>query len=244
MKRLLLLLLALAACQGKRETPVEPAYTALEYTRAGVPAPDHVWSVAEHGTAATALATIVDGHRERLPRATSAVFARMIELGTFDDSLPIDQRLGQHVDRFQAAIELSRLYNKDGAELPSTEWIELMTVALHEAATMSKLVDPYFQSLPADDPQRQVRLDGLAKMRAGWSGMLQGGLLVADNNLVAVRDRVRLLAAIEDAVPALFPLLPAADQAGVRDLATKLVGSPEVRVREPAARIAKLAAAK
>jgi hypothetical protein len=151
----LLLLLALAACQGKREAPVEPAYTVEDYTRGGVPAPDHAWSVAEHGTAAHALATIADGHRERLPRAGSAVFARMIEIGTFDDSLPIDQRLGQHVDRFQAAIALGRLYNKDGMELPSTEWIELVAVALHEAAAISKLVVPYFQSLPADDPQRR-----------------------------------------------------------------------------------------
>lgn len=240
--KLLLLLLALVACQGTREVPVEPAYYVEDYTRGGVPAPDHAWSVAEHGTAAHALAPIVAGHRERLPRAKSAVFARMIESGTLDESLPIDQRLGQHVDRFQAAIDLSRLYNKDGMELPSTEWIELIAVALHEAAAISTLVDPFFQSLPADDPQRQVRLDGLARMRSGWSGMLQGGLLVAGNNLVAVRDRVRLLAAIEDAMPSLFPLLAADDQTQVRDLATKLADSPEGQVRDPAARIAKLAA--
>lgn len=241
MKRLLLLL-ALAACQGKREAPAEPPVTVLDYTRDGVPAPDHAWSIADHGTAAKALATLASDHRERLPRQGSIVFARMIEPGTFDDSLPIEQRLGQHVERFQAAIDLSKLYNKSGMELPNTEWIELIAVALHEAAAMSKLVDPYFQSLPADDPQRQVRLDGLARMRAGWSGMLQGGLLVADNSLVAVRDRVRMLAAIEDAMPALFPLLDVEDQAGVRDLATKLAGSSEVQIREPAARIAKLAA--
>lgn len=242
----LVLVVALAACQGKREAP-QSTYGTVDYTREGVPAIDHAWTPAEHVAAAAAIAKLAEGHDDRLPRfgngRSGAVFDHMIALGSFDDSLPIDARLGQHADRFQAAIDLSKLYNKGGMQLPNTEWIELIAVALHEASSISQLVDPYFKSLPADDPGRDARLAGVAKMRAGWSGMLQGGLLVAANNLVPERDRVRMLKAIEEAMPALYPLLPTEDQAGIRDLATKLVTGTTGSIHDEARRIEKLATA-
>jgi hypothetical protein len=240
----LVLVVALAACQGKREAP-ESTYGSLDYTREGVPALDHAWTPEEHVAAASAIAKLADGHVERLPRfgkgRSGAVFDHMIAIGPFDDALSIEARLGQHADRFQAAIDLSKLYNKDGMQLPNTEWIELIAVALHEASSISQLVDPYFESLPADDPSRDARLAGVAKMRAGWSGMMQGGLLVAANNLVPEHDRVRMLEAIEDAMPVLYPLLPTADQAGIRDLATKLVTGTSGAIHDEASRIEKLA---
>lgn len=245
--RWLVLLLALAACQDKRAAPAGSTYAAADYAREGVPAIDHAWTPAEHAQAALAIAKLAAGHEERLPRSgkggSGAVFERMIEIGPFDDSLAIDARLGQHADRFEVAIALSKLYNKGGMELPNTEWIELMAVALHEASSISQLVDPYFKSLPADDPQREARLAGVAKMRAGWSGMIQGGLLVAANNLVAERDRMRMLEAIAEAMPVLYPLLAARDRTGVRDLAAKLATGTTGSIHDEAIHIQSLATA-
>jgi hypothetical protein len=237
MKRaLVLLVLVLLACSKTKSNALPPeAWGVSDYESAGIDI-DKPWTDVDFVHAANVLAQVTAGHRERLPRyrgaKSGAVFAKLIESLPPDDDKPIGERFIVHSERSEAANQTSKLYLENAYAVPTREWIELMGVVLREATMLTSNTDAFLASLGPDDPQRETRLQGLAKMHTGYGTMLLGGLLVAGDARVREADRVALVKYVTAAIPVLFPPAPGEMQTQIRDQAMRLVEKlPEGELR-------------
>jgi hypothetical protein len=227
MKHVVLAIALLIGCSKKSNDLPAEAWGVADYTAAGLPAPDHTWTLAELAGASKLLVEIGASHPERLPRfdgkLSGVVFARFIEAASADPTMPIDQRVGVHANRYQAINAFSKAYVKNALAAPSREWIELMGALLREAVAIESVTDAFFASLGPDDPTRDTRVAGMAKMRLGWAGMLTGGFLVADNLTVPEPDRIALVHHMTQSLPILFPKVAPEHQQRIREIVRKMV---------------------
>lgn len=226
MKRVLVLAMLLACSQPKSNQLPPEAWGVGDYASAGL-AIDKPWSAADHVHAAEVLKEQATGHRDRLPRyrgaKSGAVFAKLVEPLPPDADQPLAARFAAHVQRGDAANQLSHLYAENEWAPPTREWVELMGVALREAAILAPLADPFLASFGPEDPSRQVRLDGLAKMKRGYGMMMLGGLMVGGDTRVPEEIRIAMVDHVAAALPVLFPITPAETQGQIREQAKKLV---------------------
>lgn len=205
------------------QLPAE-AWGVADYANVGLRV-DEPWTPDDYTAAASVLQQQSAGHRERLPRfhgeKSGVVFAKLVTDLPDDSSVPINERFIAHVKRGQAIDAISKLYVENAFATPSREWIELTGVSLREAVVLATIADAFLASFGPDDPKREVRLEGLAKMKAGYGSMLLGGLLVADQLRVPEHDRVAMLAHVATALPALLPFAAPEMQRNIRDVIAK-----------------------
>lgn len=225
MKRALVLLV-LFACSAKSNGLPAEAWGVSDYASAGLEV-DKPWAAADFIHATSVLEQATAEHRDRLPRFRSAksgaVFSKLIADLPDDSGQPIDQRFSAHAQRFEATNKISKLYMENALAPPNREWIELMGALLREARLLTTLSDTFIASFGPDDPKREARLQGLAKMQSGYGSMLLGGLLVAGDGRVSEVDRVALVQHVTAALPTLFPVAPDEAQRNIRDQVAKLV---------------------
>jgi hypothetical protein len=209
------------------QLPAE-AWTVADYANAGLHI-DKPWTADDYTVAASVLQQQSAGHRERLPRfhgeKSGAVFAKLLIDLPADSGEPITERFTAHFKRGEAINAISKLYVENELATPSREWIELMGASMREAAVLATNADAFVASFGLDDPQRDVRLGGLARMKDAYGSMLIGGLLVADQLRVPEDDRVAMLGHVTEALPTLFPLLPPDKQRSIRDIIAKQVAA-------------------
>lgn len=226
MKRAVVLLVLLACCRPKTNKLPDEAWGRSDYATAGL-AIDKPWVAADFTNAVTVLKRVTEGHRERLPRYQGAksgeVFAKLLEPLAPDADKPIGERFGAHAERAEAANQMSKLYVENAYAVPTREWIELTGVVMRQAALLIKDSDTFVASFGADDPKREVRLDGLAKMKRGYGTMMLGGLYVAGDTRVSEADRTAMIKHVTAALPTMFPVAPAETQTQIRDQAKLLV---------------------
>jgi hypothetical protein len=226
MKRAVVLLIVLA-CSKSNELPSE-AWGVEDYAKAGI-AVDKPWGAAEFKNALDVLRPAVDGHRERLPRyrgaKSGAVFAKLVTDLPADADRPITDRFGLHYEHYDAVNQISKLYIVDLMAVPTREWMELMGALMREAAVLVTLSDDFIASFGPDDPKRQVRLDGLAKMKSGFGQMLRGGVLIAADLRVPEADRIAMVEHVTAVLPVLFPHVMPETQQAIRDHLAKLVAA-------------------
>lgn len=232
-----LALLVLVACSSSRtnQLPAE-AWGVDDYAKAGI-AIDKPWVADDFTNAATVLARVTTGHRERLPRykgpKSGPVFDRLLVPVAMGDAVTLADSFPVHVQRYEALNAIAKLYVENEMAVPTREWIELMGALLAEANVLASRADELLASFGPDDPNREVRQAGLAKMKSGYGMMVLGGLMVAGDTRVPEADRIALVQHVTTAMPVLFPFAPADTQKLIRDQAAKLVdGLPKGAVRD------------
>jgi hypothetical protein len=227
MKRWLLALVFTIACKADHRSvndlPAE-TWTVADYTKAGVPAPDHAWSLDELQQAVNALATATQGHRERLPHQdgtmSGPVFAKLVEATPVDGT--VSERFGAHGARYEAMNQLSKLYMVDATAAVTPEWLALIGNVLQESAALQVDVAEFLASFGPDDPKHDVRVDGVATMRRGWGQMLEGGLMMLADLRVAMPVRVRFARVLRRVFPVLIPALLPEQQTAIQGRLKKL----------------------
>jgi len=225
---LIAIVLAIGCTKKDNALPAEE-WGAADYAAANIPAVDHPWTHQEYLGAAAVLTQLGADHPARLPRyegaRSGAVFARLLEMPAGDPDAAIAERFLPHIERYEQINALSKRYMSNALAPAPREWMELMGVLLRESIAMQPLVEPFLASFGPDDPKAAVRRGGFAKMRSGWGGMIQGGLMMAGDTRVSETDRIAMVTLIVHALPHLFPAIPAEKQAAIRELVGKLVTS-------------------
>jgi hypothetical protein len=184
----------------------------------GLPNPDHIWSNRE----LTAAAAFLASRPGRLPVYPSAVFARLVEaLPDRPDATP-EQLIPTHMERYDSLKAIAKLYM---TPIPRRESIELLGALLREAVVLEGALAPFLASLGPNDPQRDVRMEGLKKWHVGTTGMAMGALLVADDRRVPREDRRAMVSYLRRALPALYPGFPATDQQWIRRQLAALIAA-------------------
>lgn len=213
----------MVACHQSNQLPPE-AWGVSDYTAAGLHI-DSPWTAGDYVAAQHVLERIAVDHRERLPRfrgaRSGAVFAKLLGELPVDAAAPVSERFVGHGTRFEALKDIAKLYAPDLLGPPTREWIELMGQALQEAAAVERDADAFIASFGADDPKRANRLEGLEQMTSGFSTMIVGGLMVADQVRLADDDRIAMLTYVTAALPTLYPRAKPDVQHQIRDLIDK-----------------------
>jgi hypothetical protein len=223
------------ACTNANQPPTE-AWGVADYANVGLHV-DQPWTSDDYTSAARVLQQQSAGHRERLPRfhgeESGPVFAKLLTDLPADGGQPVNERFIAHAKRADALNAISKLYMENALATPSREWIELMGAYLREAVVLATNADAFLTSFGADDPKREVRLDGIAKMRSGYGSMMLGALLVADQLRVPEDDRVAMLVHVTAVLPTLFPFAPPETQRNIRDvIAKQVVAFPTGRLHD------------
>lgn len=130
---------------------------------------DRAWTTADFERVAAASSCAA------LPTSGSPAFARMTDPHVLDTLVSAEQapaaRLGGLIDYQNALAAITKHYascgDLGGHLAMATALIELMAFELPVA-------DAFVATLPADDPTREVRAGGVAKMREGLQGMATG----------------------------------------------------------------------
>jgi hypothetical protein len=226
MKRVLVILILLAC--GKTNRLPDEAWGISDYASAGLHI-DEPWSAAEYTTAASILKSVTADHRERLPRfrgtKSGPVFDKLLADLPDDRGQPVAERFGAHVQRYDAVNTISKLYVENQFAAVPREYIELSGALLREATVLTRDADAFLASFGPDDPKREVRLAGFAKMKAGYGMMLLGGLLIARESRVPMADRVAMIRHVTAALPTLFPEAPAEAQGNIREAIATLLAA-------------------
>ncbi|HSD87875.1 MAG TPA: hypothetical protein VLB44_10190 [Kofleriaceae bacterium] len=222
------LVLVLACTKTNHNEVSAEEWGIADYANVGLHV-DRPWAPDDYTIAARVLEQQTAGHRERLPRfhgeKSGVLFTKLVTDLPDDGSAPVQERFTAHFTRGEALNAISKLYVESAYATPSREWIELMGASLREAVVLARMSDAFLASLGPDDPRRDVRLGGLAKMKQGYGGMLLGGLLVGDQTRVPEDDRVAMLTHVTAALPTLFPFCASETQRNIRDVITKQVAA-------------------
>jgi hypothetical protein len=225
---LLALVFIVLGCDTKTNQLPAEAWGVADYANAGLRI-DMPWSADDYTAAAGVLQRVSAGHHERLPRfqgaKSGAVFRKLLTDLSGDTGMPVSERFQNHMKRSEAVNAISKLYVENSLATPSREWIELMGAGMREAVVAASISDAFIASFGADDPKREVRLGGLAKMRSGYGSMILGGLMVADQLRVPEDDRVAILTHVAAALPELFSFVEPEMQRTIEDIIAKQVAA-------------------
>jgi len=223
MKRVAVLVVLLLAC-GKRNDLPDEAWGVADYEREGL----HIakpWAADDYTNALVVLERVTKDHRDRLPRyrgaKSGAVFAKLAQDLPDDPAQSINDKFMTHANRADALNQISKLYMVNALDVPPREWIELMGAMLREAAVLTQTSEPFIASFGLDDPKRENRLAGLAKMKDGYGQMLLGCFLIADDKRVPETDKIALIHYATAVLPVLLPASTPDAQSKIREVLSK-----------------------
>ncbi|HEX5064456.1 MAG TPA: hypothetical protein VFV99_34005 [Kofleriaceae bacterium] len=223
MKRIAVLVVLLLAC-GKRNDLPEEAWGVADFEREGLHV-DKPWTTDDFTQAQAVLERVSKDHRERLPRyrgaKSGAVFAKLVTELPEDATQSIGDKFIAHANRVDALNQISKLYMLNAMAVPPREWIELMGAILREAVVLTQTSEPFLASFGPDDPKRENRLAGLARMKEGYGQMLLGSFLVADDKRVPEADKIALVQYATAALPVLLPASTPDAQSKIREVLAK-----------------------
>ena len=232
--------------------------TPEEYIRVGLPAHDRPWSGADMARAERVLSALAAKDPSQLPRYQSersgAVFARIVaddNLGfSRNRSLPLEARMPDAMEYFRSSNAVTKLYAaalSTGA-ITGAELVELIGSTLRTSVVALQLIAEFLPTLDKNDPTYPVRMEGLQQFREGLAITVAGTLqTLTERNAYEAPALKRLLAYMQQTLPAILPELPAGsrletvvrlrsfrDDEKMADLRPDLVGL--LRVVEGAAR--------
>jgi hypothetical protein len=225
MKRILIIcaLVACSTAKSPNDLPAE-SWESADYVKAGMPAVDHAWSVEDLKTTLEVLTKETGGHRDRLPHRSggksSAVFSRIIEAPEAIAD-PV-QAYGAHAERFDVLNEISKLYMVSEMAAASPEYYALIGRMLHEAMALDSGADGFLATIAADDPSRPARIEGLQKMRSGYSTMLLGGLMMVSDIRAPEAARIGLSRDLAAVLPSMYPHAEAGTKQMIKEQLDKM----------------------
>ena len=197
------------------EPVVDDVLTAEDYVRAGVPGPTGRWSEQEMAAAEKALTKIAERDVRELPRLrgerSGAVFDRITapeNLAPFRDrSTPVAQRGAAALAFMQSSNNILKLYvtaAASGDPRPG-EIVELLGLMLRILPLQLDLIKESLPTFDEEDPSYLTRLSGLDDFRRNSAGMVVSCVqTLADSASFSADERRRLIALMDETVPALF----------------------------------------
>lgn len=217
----------------------------------GFPSPDRPWTPQDYEAAMKVLEALAKADPLTLPRAGSPqsgpVFARLVA----EDNLEPIRKDANTQQAFERVVRLLPVMNSllDLYGNPSTpqstfdsEITAIMSFSLAGSKELQSLGKRIFDTMPADDPERETRLAGYEKMRSGLRASIIGCLLtLTEQDLFRLEARLQLANALERRLPALYPyLLPDAQQKLPALLEAVAVKVPEETLKQAVQRRASL----
>lgn len=213
MKRILIMIIgalvvggACATSKSPNELPAE-SWGEADYVKAGLPAVDHPWTVAELKAAVAVLASATTGHRDRLPHRggakSGAVFERLVEAPAA--AADPAQAYIAHAERFDVLNQISKLYVASEMASANAEYYAITGRLLREALALELGAEAFLATFPADDPTRPTREAGFAQMRSGWSTMLLGSLMMVSDVRGPEAARIGLSQDLAAVLPTMYP---------------------------------------
>lgn len=217
-----LMALFLAASPSGAAPAAEPAslpiaadhsLTGEQYVGLGIPASDRLWSADDYQQAAKVLQKLLNEDPTRLPRLSSprsgGLFARLVspENLTLAESMgsgpgPRLQYLAAELN--PGVIEILKIYMTATNQGTSFD-AELAEVLLYVGTVADKtwdFMDLFKAELSPDDPQYEVRMEGLETARGGLA-LIVGGFLTTFTEKAVYRQEI-----LVDLAKRLRPLFP------------------------------------
>ena len=207
-----------------RTYPLVPDHSlsATRYIEKGMPANDRRWTGKDYAQALSVLQTLAASDPSTLPRYGSAtsgvVFARIValdNLSLFPEGLTKQQRLALVVSIMENLGQITTLYVSVTTQTGvfDSELVELMRYTLELTRSVIQLTEAFLASLPANDPERDVRAKGLGQMREGMASIVDGCLItLTEKNVYRSSELVRLADTLEATLPEIMVFLPPGTQ--------------------------------
>ncbi|CAN5563908.1 hypothetical protein BH10PLA1_BH10PLA1_11470 [soil metagenome] len=199
------------APQAKKAMP-DLSLPAPAYVKQGLPEIDHPWSVDELETALTTIRKMGSINGQCLPRyqspASGQVFARMISEENYaslaDTAKPIDDRLPAAMNYLNTSGQILKLYftafRRD--QVTPDEMIELVGSNLRACVMVLGRVDEFLPTLKTSDGRYQVRMNGLAKLKAGLAEVAGGAIMsLTERQSYPLAARQRLIVHLSENLP-------------------------------------------
>jgi len=180
--------------------PEDTSLTVVEYVRAGMPSPDRQWSPADYGRAAALLEKIGGQPGLPLPRFNSEksgpAFSRITAEDNIavlrDSTIPVGTRIGLALELMTPVRRILLVYLAPAVHdvVLDRELAECMGLLLNLSAQTADLLSLFMAELPAEDPQRETRLEGLHQAGQGLSEVV-GGVLDSISEKDTYREAAR-----------------------------------------------------
>lgn len=219
-----------SACRRDTATPTlraaaDDSFSTTGYLAIGLASPDREWFSADYILAAQALTKLADSKPNALPRRGSgtsgAVFSRLCNPSNLNllnnRGLPVVERLPAATDYLFGSRDLLMAYVKaterSGVGSFGDELVDVMGFQFQIVTNLFNLSDEFLASLPANDSRREVRKEGIEKMKSGASSLIAGAFLsLTEIGIYTPEQRMRLVDYLKQTVPAISGRLPSATQ--------------------------------
>jgi hypothetical protein len=222
----------------------DESLTPEEYIRLGLPAHDRDWSGDDMVKAEQVLSSISKEGYRKLPRHQSErsgeVFARLTSAENLDlyrnRSLPLEVRMPQAMNYFQASNQINKIYLSAflKREVRDTELLELMGAMLRSSVAMLEIVDEFLPTINKDDPNYQVRMQGLEKMKRGLADVVVGCLqTLTERESYRGSELAKLVGYMQDTVPVLVLSLPPGSRIEITSRLEKMQNDPVMKYLQP-----------
>jgi hypothetical protein len=193
--------------------------TSEQYIAQGVPAADRTWNPLDFESAVKALSSLAAQNASLLPRLGSSksgqLFDGMAVTNNWgivlNNTLPIDQRFPILMGYTDGINKLLKIYSAPSyrGESFDAELVELIKRELDLLPVTFLLAEEFLASVPADDPKKPVREEGLRKMVNGFTEMVDGALVcLTESKYFRASERIRLANHLTVVMPSIFARLP------------------------------------
>ena len=152
-------------------------------------------------------------------------------------TLPFDIRFPQALNYFQASNEVFKLYLAGflKRDVRDSELVELMGSEFRSTMVMLELVDEFLPTIQKDDPQYQIRMQGLDQMKRGLASVVAGGLqTLTERESYRGSELLRLVGYMQETFPLIVPRLPPASRSETLLQLEQMQEDPALKDLQPA----------
>jgi hypothetical protein len=209
------LVFAVLAAPALGQVQADRSLTPEQYSKLGWPRLDEPWTPERYQGLTAAVLKLSQSNPDQLPRAKSKrsgpYFLRMIDrklVAGPEAAKPLGEKLNHCLKRYSATSTLVRAYALAQKRLGCD--LEVAHVFAFQLSTFAELLgisQRFVDSLPADDPSREVRRGGWKKMQSGLATMLLGCLRIVGDTSFDEEGRRILVAELVKATPPLIRYL-------------------------------------
>jgi len=216
---------------------------AESYVEMGMPSYDRKWIGKDFLVAAQVLQTVAQRDAGELPRYGSLksgpMFDRIVSPQnlTFltDKSLTLSDRTASGFYAVTGLTQILKTYLAavEAKKVGAGNVVELMGAELRYCNVLGQLNEEVRLSIPANDPNRAARLEGLKRARAGMAVAVSGVLEMLTVTDCSAASRARLAQVCLETLPSIIPRLTTASQTEMLLRLDTLIDAPQVEAFRP-----------